>query len=413
MKFTRSLFSLLFLIVILGSMIESFATKKALNRNRRNKWGIPSFLKNKLEKAKKAVGGLANKAASGIKSGFKTVVNTPVSIAGLAKKTGGMFGGLLNKTKAAGRALGGRIGGAAKKTGGMFGGLLNKAKGGLKKTGGMFGGLLNKAKGGLKGLGGRIGGAAKKTGGMFGGLLNKAKGGLKKTGGMFGGLLNKAKGGLKGFGGKIGGAAKKTGGMFGRFLNKAKGGITGAAKKTGGMFGRFLNKAKGGITGAAKKTGGMFGGLLNKAKGFGRKIGGAAGGLFGMAKRGLGGFKNSLSNMLNKAKGGKTPKMAPLSAAAQAANAKGKAFCAANCRINPAAQEKKCLDGGKLVPCKRCTGNMMADASKKSVCELVCNGNLPMSPCDFYGYVNNKKKGVNLTLLSKFGLTIVRRKYRQ
>ena len=246
MKFTRSLFSLLFLIVILGSMIESFATKKALNRNRRNKWGIPSFLKNKLEKAKKAVGGLANKAASGIKSGFKTVVNTPVSIAGLAKKTGGMFGG-----------------------------------------------------------------------------------------------------------------------------------------------------------------------LLNKAKGFGRKIGGAAGGLFGMAKRGLGGFKNSLSNMLNKAKGGKTPKMAPLSAAAQAANAKGKAFCAANCRINPAAQEKKCLDGGKLVPCKRCTGNMMADASKKSVCELVCNGNLPMSPCDFYGYVNNKKKGVNLTLLSKFGLTIVRRKYRQ
>ena len=326
MKFTRSLFSLLFLIVILGSMIESFATKKALNRNRRNKWGIPSFLKNKLEKAKKAVGGLANKAASGIKSGFKTVVNTPVSIAGLAKKTGGMFGGLLNKTKAAGRALGGRIGGAA-----------------------------------------------------------------KKTGGMFGGLLNKAKGGLKGFGGKIGGAAKKT----------------------GGMFGRFLNKAKGGITGAAKKTGGMFGGLLNKAKGFGRKIGGAAGGLFGMAKRGLGGFKNSLSNMLNKAKGGKTPKMAPLSPAAQAANAKGKAFCAANCRINPAAQEKKCLDGGRLVPCKRCTGNAMADASKKSVCELVCNGNLPMSPCDFYGYVNNKKKGVNLTLLSKFGLTIVRRKYRQ
>ena len=230
---------------------------------------------------------------------------------------------------------------------------------------------------------------------------------------MFGGLLNKAKGGLKGFGSKIGGAAKKTGGLFGRIGR----GIGGAAKKTGGMFGGLLNKAKGGLKGFGAKIGRGFGGAAKKTGGLFGRIGGAAkkigGGLFGLAKKGLGGFKNSLSNLINKAKGGKTPKLAPLSPAAQAANAKGKAFCSANCMINPMAAEKKCLDAGKLIPCKRCTGRPGMDASKKSVCELVCNGNLPASPCDFYGYVNNKKKGVNLTLLSKFGLTIVRRKYRQ
>jgi len=150
---------------------------------------------------------------------------------------------------------------------------------------------------------------------------------------------------------------------------------------------------------------------MNKAKGLaGRGLAGLKG-LGGKIGSKLSGFKNSLAGMIKK--GGNAPKMAPLSPAAMAANAKGKAFCAMNCMINPISVEKKCLDGGKLTPCKRCTGKPGMDADKKSVCELVCNGNLPMSPCDFYGYVNNKKKGVNLAILSKFGLKIVRRKYRQ
>merc|ERR1711934_694480 len=213
----------------------------------------------------------------------------------------------------------------------------------------------------------------------------KAKGGLGKIGAGLKGLGAKAKGGLGGLG------------ALGKgLLGKAKGGLG----KIGAGLKGIGAKAKGGLG----KIGAFGKGLLGKAKGGLGKIGA---GIMG----GLGAIKNTIKNGLKKFNGGKTPQLAPLSPAAQAANAKGKAFCAANCMINPIAPEKKCLDNGKLVPCKRCTGKPTnADPTMKTVCETVCNGNLPMSPCDFYGYVNNKKKTINIALLAKFGLQILRRK---
>merc|ERR1712032_1265219 len=266
-----------------------------------------------------------------------------------------LAGGLINKAKNAGAAIANKAK-AAKRAAAAAAEAAAKAKGGLGKIGSGLKGLGAKAKGGLGGLGA-----------LGKGLLGKAKGGLGKIGAGLKGIGAKAKGGL----GKIG--------AFGKGL---------------------LGKAKGGLG----KIGAGLRGLGAKAKGGLGKIGA---GIMG----GLGAIKNTIKNGLKKFNGGKTPQLAPLSPAAQAANAKGKAFCAANCMINPIAPEKKCLDNGKLVPCKRCTGKPTnADPTMKTVCETVCNGNLPMSPCDFCGYVNNKKKTINIALLAKFGLQILRRK---
>ena len=100
----------------------------------------------------------------------------------------------------------------------------------------------------------------------------------------------------------------------------------------------------------------------------------------------------------------------PLDPAQAAAAAKGGAFCKANCVIDMAKIQKRCLVGTKLIPCKRCTGKPTnTDVGMKSVCETVCNANLPSSPCDFYGYLNNQKKAANTALLAKYGLSILRK----
>lgn len=99
-----------------------------------------------------------------------------------------------------------------------------------------------------------------------------------------------------------------------------------------------------------------------------------------------------------------------LDPAQQAAVDKGKIFCSTNCVIDNSKIQKKCLVGTKLVGCKRCTakpGNK--DAGMKTVCETVCNANVPASPCDFYGYLNNQKKKANTALLAKYGLSILRK----
>merc|ERR1712032_704750 len=288
-----------------------------------------------------------------------------------------LAGGLINKAKNAGAAIANKAK-AAKRAAAAAAEAAAKAKGGLGKIGAGLKGLGAKAKGGLGGLGA-----------LGKGLLGKAKGGLGKIGAGLKEIGAKAKGGL----GKIGAGLKGIGA-------KAKTGGKGLFGKIGAFGKGLLGKAKGGLG----KIGAGLRGLGAKAKGGLGKIGA---GIMG----GLGAIKNTIKNGLKKFNGGKTPQLAPLSPAAQAANAKGKAFCAANCMINPIAPEKKCLDNGKLVPCKRCTGKPTnADPTMKTVCETVCNGNLPMSPCDFYGYVNNKKKTINIALLAKFGLQILRRK---
>ena len=101
---------------------------------------------------------------------------------------------------------------------------------------------------------------------------------------------------------------------------------------------------------------------------------------------------------------------APLDAAQIANNALGKKFCSINCDLNPASRLKSCVEPQGLVPCKRCTNKpQKTDPAIKSVCELVCNAHTPNAICDFYGYLNNKKKAHNLALLAKFGLKILRK----
>lgn len=105
---------------------------------------------------------------------------------------------------------------------------------------------------------------------------------------------------------------------------------------------------------------------------------------------------------------------APLDPSQIAANAKGKAFCAANCQINPAARLKSCVEPTGLIPCKRCTNTpTKTDPNLKKVCELVCNAHTPNHKCDFYGYLNNKKKAYNTALLAKFGLSILRKYFKK
>merc|ERR1719201_2999768 len=93
---------------------------------------------------------------------------------------------------------------------------------------------------------------------------------------------------------------------------------------------------------------------------------------------------------------------APLNPAQMAANAKK--FCQSNCVINPAARVKRCLEQGKLVPCRRCTNNpAKKDIKLKQTCELVCNAHtVGGAPCDFYGYLNNSKKKHSRAALAKF-----------
>merc|ERR1719362_254968 len=105
-------------------------------------------------------------------------------------------------------------------------------------------------------------------------------------------------------------------------------------------------------------------------------------------------------------------KQNPFSNVQQQAEKVGKAFCVANCVMNPLNAQKRCLVGSNLMPCKRCTGiPSKNDPSLNEVCGAVCNSILPSQPCDFYGYLNNKRKAFDPNLLTKYGLKILRRRF--
>jgi hypothetical protein len=95
----------------------------------------------------------------------------------------------------------------------------------------------------------------------------------------------------------------------------------------------------------------------------------------------------------------------------QDAIAKGKQFCETNCVFDPLKRERRCLENEKLVPCRRCTskpGNL--DNDIKTVCNIVCNSQLASTPCDFYGYINDRKKRIPDSIFAKFGLEVIRRR---
>jgi len=91
------------------------------------------------------------------------------------------------------------------------------------------------------------------------------------------------------------------------------------------------------------------------------------------------------------------------------AKKKGKLFCLTNCVIDKTAREKNCYEK-KIEKCKRCTINpTLNDKEKKDICEAVCNSRTNENVCDFYGYMNNKKKDYPVAVLSKYGIEITKR----
>lgn len=88
---------------------------------------------------------------------------------------------------------------------------------------------------------------------------------------------------------------------------------------------------------------------------------------------------------------------------------KGKIFCLENCVIDAIAREKNCFDQ-KMTKCKRCTINpTIEDKEKKDICEAICNSKAQENVCDFYGYLNNKKKDFPIAILSKYGIEVTKR----
>ena len=200
---------------------------------------------------------------------------------------------------------------------------------------------------------------------------------------------------LGGLAAKAKAAAAKAAAAVAKKLADAKKKAAAAAKGAGAKIAAASKKAAAALkkAGAAAKA---------AAKKVGGKVAAAAAAAVAGAKKasGVAGAKPAVKPIVP----------AALDPAQLANDAKGKAFCSLNCTIDNKRTHKRCLVGTKLVKCKRCTGKPTNKDKKMSgVCAMVCNANMPASPCDFYGYSNNKKKIFNAGLLKKYGLSILRR----
>jgi len=87
----------------------------------------------------------------------------------------------------------------------------------------------------------------------------------------------------------------------------------------------------------------------------------------------------------------------------------GREFCSTKCSNNKSSNEGVCFKNG-IKKCKSCsfTGNKTAPKGKESeaLCKIVCRS-INNKKCDFYAYIDNKKKVINKKLLNKFGRIFV------
>jgi len=87
----------------------------------------------------------------------------------------------------------------------------------------------------------------------------------------------------------------------------------------------------------------------------------------------------------------------------------GREFCSTKCTINKDANAGVCFKNG-VKKCKECTftGDKKTKSGKESqeLCKLVCRS-IDSGKCDFYAYLDNKKKVVNKKLLNRFGRIFV------
>merc|ERR1712210_219919 len=183
------------------------------------------------------------------------------------------------------------------------------------------------------------------------------------------------------------GGKKPRGGRKGR---KARGGKKNPSRKGGkGKPGRKGGKGKPGRKGGRKGGKGKPGRKGGKGKG-GRKGGKGKGGKGKMKYR-----KNKTVKFMK----GK-----------YSFNLKtGRQFCQTKCANNKSSKEGVCFKNG-VKKCKACsfTGNKTTPKGKESqqLCSIVCRS-INNQKCDFYAYIDDKKKVINKRLLNRFGRIFV------
>jgi hypothetical protein len=87
----------------------------------------------------------------------------------------------------------------------------------------------------------------------------------------------------------------------------------------------------------------------------------------------------------------------------------GRQFCQTKCANNKSAKEGVCFKNG-VKKCKACsfTGLKQTPKGKESqqLCSIVCRS-INAQKCDFYAYIDDKKKVINKRLLNRFGRIFV------
>ena len=87
----------------------------------------------------------------------------------------------------------------------------------------------------------------------------------------------------------------------------------------------------------------------------------------------------------------------------------GKDFCSTKCKSDSSSKSQVCFKDG-VKKCKTCSfnGNKKNPLGKDSeeLCKIVCRS-INNQKCDFYAYIDDKKKIINKPLLNRFGRIFV------
>jgi hypothetical protein len=89
----------------------------------------------------------------------------------------------------------------------------------------------------------------------------------------------------------------------------------------------------------------------------------------------------------------------------------GKEFCSKKCSPNRTSPAKKCFKG-TVQTCNSCAFKGTKDkAGKESdeLCKTVCNAIAGEKSCEFYTYIDDKKKVINKKLLNRFGRIFIKK----
>ena len=87
----------------------------------------------------------------------------------------------------------------------------------------------------------------------------------------------------------------------------------------------------------------------------------------------------------------------------------GREFCTKKCKPNKSAPIKKCFKG-TVQNCNSCVFNGgKKDKDSDELCKMVCNAIDKEKTCEFYTFIDAKKKVINKRLLNKFGRIFIKK----